>query len=132
MNILPGVIYGFEVCENITLVKAQCNDQLLSSIIIETPNTVNYLIKGTSIKVLFKETEVIIGKKSDFEISLQNQLPCRITEIKKGALLSRISLLFGEHEIRSIITTNAVKKLKLEVDMDVLAMIKTNELMLAE
>ena len=132
MNILPGIIYDFEVCENLTLVKAQCNDQLLSSIIIETPTTVNYLTKGTSIKVLFKETEVIIGKKSDFEISLQNQLPCRIIEIKKGALLSRISLLFGEHEIRSIITTNAVKKLKLEVDMSVLAMIKTNELMIAE
>ena len=132
MNILPGKIYDFEVCEDLTLVKVQCNDQVLSSIIIESPETVSYLSKNSPIKVLFKETEVIIGKESDFEISLQNQLPCIITEIKKGMLLSRLSLSFGDHEIRSIITSNAVRNLKLAVGMSVLAMIKTNELMLAE
>ncbi len=132
MNTLPGVISKVEVCEDLSLVKIQCENQLLSSIIIESPATAKYLSVGTSIKVLFKETEVIIAKKSDFEISLQNQLPCKIIEIKKGTLLSRVSLLFEEHEIRSIITRNAVNKLGLTEGMEVLAMIKTNELMLAE
>ena len=132
MNILPGIIYDFEVCENLSLVKIQCKDQILSSIIIESPTSVSYLSKGAPIKVLFKETEVIIGKMRDIEISLQNQLPCKINKIKKGKLLSSISLSFDEYEIRSIITSNAVSKLNLEVGMEVLAMIKTNEIMLAE
>jgi molybdopterin-binding protein len=132
MNILPGQIHDFEVCESISLVKIKCEDQLLSSIIIESPKTAKYLKKGSPIRVLFKETEVIIGKTDSIEISLQNKLPCTITEIKKGSLLSRVSLAFDKHEIRSIITSNAVEKLDLRPGMLVLAMIKTNELMLAE
>ena len=132
MNSLRGNIIDIQVCDNISLVKIQCGDSVLSSIIIETPSTISYLREGNSINVLFKETEVIIAKKGEYEISLQNQLPCLIEHIKKGQLLSRIKLKFNNTEIRSIITSNAVNKLELEEGMEVLAMIKTNEIMLSQ
>lgn len=132
MNTLSGKIIDIQVCESISLIKIQCGDSVLSSIIIETPSTVSYLREGNSINVLFKETEVIIAKKGKHEISLQNQLPCIIENIKKGQLLSRIIIKFNNDEIRSIITSNAVNKLELEEGMEIIAMIKTNEIMLSE
>jgi len=132
MNRLEGSIEKIRVCESLSLVTIDCLGQRLSSIIIETPKTVDYLIEKNSIQVLFKETEVIIGLGSNQSVSLQNQLPCKITSIKKGELLSAINLDFKGMTIRSIITSNAVNQLELKAGMEVLALIKTNEVMLAK
>jgi len=104
---------------------------MITSIVIETPETAGYLKVGTPIKVMFKETEVIIGKISK-DISLQNRIPVKVGHIKKGQLLSQLDLQFGNHTISSIITSNAVNQLQLAVGTDAIAMIKTNEIMLSE
>lgn len=132
MNKLSGIITDIEVCENLSLVKVKTGGVTLSSILIETPSSVDYLVKEEEINVLFKETEVIIALNGDSQISLQNQLPCRIKDIKQGKLLSRIILEFNSEEIRSIITSNAVNNLGIKEGMDIVAMIKTNEMMLAK
>ena len=131
MNRIEGNIKNIETCKDISLIKVECDSTLLSSIIIETPLTVDYLKIGGPISVLFKETEVIISRKAEKWISLQNQLPCRILAIKKGKLLSSLTLDFKGQEIGSIITSNAVNNLELEEGMDIYAMIKTNEMMLS-
>lgn len=132
MNILSGTITDIKICSALSLVKVETQSITLSSIIIETPNTVDYLKVGNEIDVLFKETEVILSTASSLPISLQNRIPCVIKKIKKGELLCSIILLFKEEEITSIITRNAVNTLGLEEGMEVLAMIKTNEMMLAK
>ena len=104
---------------------------IITSIVIETPKTARYLKVGVPIKVMFKETEVIIGKISK-DISLQNRIPVKVVKIKKGQLLSQVDLQFGKLTISSIITSNAVEQLQLAVGTDVIAMIKTNEIMLSE
>lgn len=131
MNSLSGEIVTIETCKDLSLVKVECHSIILSSIIIETPATVDYLEIGREINVLFKETELIISKKAEKGISLQNQLPCKIEKITKGELLSSLILAFKGEEIRSVITSNAVRNLALEVGMEVFAMVKTNEMMLA-
>jgi molybdopterin-binding protein len=45
--------------------------------------------------------------------------------------LAEISLLFGENNIKSIITTNACQKLNLQENDTILALIKTNEVSLS-
>lgn len=132
MNCLTGKIASFNVYENLTLVSIQVGGVLMTSIIIETPNTCRYLVEGKPIKVLFKETEVVIGKGDISGISLQNRLECELVHINKGVLLSELTLITQNITIYSIITTNAVNQLGLEVGEIVLAMIKTNEIMLSE
>ena len=131
MNTISGIIDSVEVCESLSLVKIKCDTTYFSAIIIETPQTVNYLEKGHPIKVLFKETELIISSAKQLEISVENSFPCRISDIKKGQLLSRVSLHFNTIELRSIITSHSLERLNLQIGMDVIALVKTNEIMLA-
>jgi molybdate transport system regulatory protein len=132
MNVLTGRISDIQLCHDLSLVSIECSSLTLKSIIIETPDTAPYLKIGNSIDVVFKETELIISKKGEQLISLQNRFPSTIIKMNIGELLSSISLQFEEYELNSIITTNAVKTLGLEEGMEVVAMVKTNEMMLAE
>ena len=131
MNVLPGKISAIESSDHMSIVKVDVKSVILSSVILETPESAVYLEKDQSLEVLFKETEVAIAKGNIGKISLQNQLPCEIRKIKQGQLLSEIELGFHEFTIRSIITTNAMKQLDLTVGEEVKALIKTNEIMLS-
>ncbi len=132
MNCLQGKITQLDVYENLTLVSIRVGEVIMKSIVIETPSSCSYLVEGKAIKALFKETEVIIGKGNNLGISLQNRFNCIITHIEQGVLLSKLTLATQGNELFSIITTNAVKQLGLSKGQEVLAMIKTNEIMLSE
>jgi molybdate transport system regulatory protein len=131
MNTLNGNITAIQSHEGISLVKVKTNDTIFTSIVLDTPQTASYLETGHSVKIIFKETEVIISKDSKPNISIQNQLQCTIESIKKGVLLSQINLNFGQTIIESIITTNACEQLQLNKNDTVLALIKTNEISLS-
>ena len=132
MNCLQGKVESLNIYDNLTLASIKVGDVMMKSIVIETPDTCPYLVKGKPIKVLFKETEVVIGKGENLAISLQNRFNCTIKHIEKGVLLSKLTLATQGTEIFSIITTNAVAQLELKEGQQVLAMIKTNEIMLSE
>ena len=131
MNILPGIIEEFQTHGNLTLVKVRIEDLLFTTIVIETPESVGYLKQDCPIKVMFKETEVIISKDNQ-DISLQNRIPSVVEEIKQGQLLSHLILKYRSYLIGSIITSNAVNQLQIKPGSEVVAMIKTNEIMLSE
>ena len=132
MNILTGKITAIEVSGSLSLVTIIVEDLILKSIVIETPETASYLKEGHPIKLLFKETEVIIGVGDLSNISLQNKITGTTRSIEKGSLISRLVIDTRVGEITSVITTRAVGQLKIDVNMEVTAMIKTNEIMLSE
>ncbi|SRR5690606_30961656 len=132
MNTLKGKIEYVSVNKNLSLVNVNVNEQLLSAIVIDNPETAPYLIPGNSIKIIFKETEVIIGKGKTDNISLQNKFTGSVEFIETGELLSKLTLNTSVGKIISIITTNAVNQLGLKKGSEVTAMVKTNEMMLIE
>lgn len=132
MNTLTGKIESITVSNHLSLVYILVRDIRLTAIVIDTPESVTYLKTGGSIQAIFKETEVIIGKGKNNDISLQNKLHGKILSIEKGNLLSRLTLDTAVGKITSVITTNAVKQLALTKGMEVTAMVKTNEIMLSE
>ncbi len=131
MNILPGTIRDIQTHGNLTLVRVEVSEITFTSIVIETPATASYLSPGTKVNVMFKETELIIARNSG-EISLQNRIPVKIIEIAQGQLLSQLTLQYRDYRLDSVITSNAVKQLQLNLGDEVIAMIKTNEVMLSE
>ncbi|MCH8331856.1 MAG: TOBE domain-containing protein [Bacteroidetes bacterium] len=132
MNTLQGKITAVKTHGNLSLVNILVGEVRISSIIIETPDSVGYLREGHDINVLFKETEVIISIDDEPRVSLRNRFPSTILRINKGVLLSELTLQTEGTEISSIITTNAVEQLDLKEGDKVLALIKTNEIMLSE
>ena len=81
---------------------------------------------GSTVNLLFKETEVSIGLNPHLEISLSNRIPGVISSVDKGELLSRVVLHTTVGEIHSIITSQSVDRLKLAEGMDAVAYIKRN------
>jgi molybdopterin-binding protein len=132
MNSLKGEIEHIDISGNLSLVGIKVGDCQFKSIVVETPETVDYLRVGGAVDVLFKETEVIIGLGDNMQISLRNKMISTITSIKKGKLLAKLVLQTNAGEVISIITSNAVENLNLKEGMQVMAMVKTNEILLAK
>ena len=108
------------------------NGLKLKSIVIDTPETADYLQLNNEVNVIFKELEASIAIQADLPISLQNQISGTIKDIQKGQLLARITLQTKLGPITSVITSGSADKLWLTVGQEVYALIKTNELMLSK
>ena len=132
MNSLKGKIEAVNVSGDLSIVTVKVNNTNFSAIVIDTPKTDNYLVKGNPVNVIFKETEVIIGVGSVEGISLRNKLFGEVISIASDTLLSKLIVDTDVGEITSIITSKSVKRLKIEVGTKLTAMIKTNELMLSK
>lgn len=131
MNTLKGEIASVTVNGSLSLVKVKAGGAWLSAIVIDTPETAPYLQSGNAINVIFKETEVIIGKGTNHAISLQNKMVGKIRSIESGDLLCKLILDTTAGEVTSIITTHALNQLQLQAGTEVTAMVKTNEMMLS-
>lgn len=131
MNTLNGTITAIQSHEGLSLVKVKSGNTTFSSIVLDTAETVSYLQLNHSVKIIFKETEVIISKDFNPNISIQNRILCTIQSIKKGVILSQINLLSDQVSIKSIITSNACNQLALKENDAVMALIKTNEVSLS-
>src|ERR1700730_12415025 len=131
MNKLQGEIVEILTTEEISLVKVKVNDYVFTSLVIDTPSTNSWLVKGHQVSLLFKETEVIIAKTLPLAISIQNRFECVLKSIKAGKILCDLTLTFNEWQIRSIITRNACEQLNLKENDKVVALIKTDEVSLA-
>ena len=132
MNILKGTIEKLTISGSLTLIGIKVGTIDMSAIVIDTPKTAPYLKIGNTITVVFKETEVIIGKGNTDEISLRNKFKGTIEILESKELLSKLTINTNVGKISSIITTNAVKQLKLELGTTVTAMVKTNEILISE
>lgn len=113
------------------MVEVRVKDVMLKVLTIDTVKSTSELMKGSSVNILFKETEVIIGKGSSLPVSLPNQLPGRITKLTIGSLLSKLELDTNVGQIYAIIPSESINRLALKVDDEICAMVKTNEMMLS-
>jgi len=132
MNILKGKIAHIRTQGNISLVKVDSEGVLFSSIVIETPETASYLKLGTPIHVVFKETEVVLAKKLEQEISMLNRVQGVVKAIDDGKLLSKIQVETKVGKITAFITSEAVEALQLKLGEEICAMVQTTEIMLSE
>jgi len=130
MNTLIGHINKIDDFEGLTLIEIKVEKDILKSIVIN--NSTHTYHSNDKVELLFKETEVILGQKTNHLISLQNKLNCKIISIQNGKLLSQIQLQYHDFKLYSIITTNSVLNLDLKVNDNIVAYIKTNEIMVAK
>ncbi|WP_457639098.1 TOBE domain-containing protein [Persephonella sp.] len=131
MNKIKGTVFSIKSSGNISLVEADTPVGKLCSVVLESADSLRYTI-GSKVYLLFKETEVSIGKNLQGQISMRNQIHCQIKEIEKGEILSRVTLSCGKIEIISVITTASAEKMELAEGDKVLALIKTNEVSIME
>lgn len=131
MNRIEGHISKIECSGSLSIASISVHEDIsLKTIIVETPDTASYLQIGHPITVLFKETEVVIGKGDLFSISLQNRIEGTIDLIDIGKLISQVHLTTKVGKISSVVSSHAVQQLSLQKGDTVTALIKLNEIML--
>jgi molybdopterin-binding protein len=64
------------------------------------------------------------------KISGRNQLVGRVTSIKTSGLMAQITLSIGGQKITSVITSDAVREMRLKIGQTVAALIKSTEVMI--
>jgi molybdopterin-binding protein len=68
---------------------------------------------------------------SALEISARNRLVGRILEIRADGIMAEVRLAVGDQELVSIITSSSAERLRLRVGDEVLAVVKSTEVMIA-
>lgn len=103
----------------------------LRAIVIESPDTATYLREGNRIAVLFKETEVILCTGDSAGTSILNRIPAEVRDIEQSALLSRVALHSPAGTLDAIVPSESLPALGLRNGMQIMALVKTNEVMLS-
>lgn len=130
MNILTGIIAQIQQSGAILLVDVDVNGQSFSALLIESATRPDWLQKSNTIDLVFKETEVSLAKNLSGLISLRNRMQCKVIQVQRGELLSKITMQFQQQIITSAITTRAVDSLQIAVGDAIEAMVKSNEISL--
>ncbi len=77
-----------------------------------------------------EHSDVVSRRTGYRNISGRNQLIGRVTEIKMSGLIAQVSLSIGGQHITSIITSDAVREMRLKVGDKAAALIKSTEVMI--
>lgn len=128
MNRLPASITAIEVHGSIALVEAAVGEHRFTAALIGAGDEVNTWANGMPVTLLFKETEVSLAKNLSGLLSMRNRLPCKVTAIERGKLLTRVTLEFSDYTIESIITTHSSHALDLAPGDSVEGLVKSNEM----
>lgn len=130
MNTLTGIVTQIQKSGAILLADVDVDGHSFSALLIESATQPQWLQKGNSVTLVFKETEVSISKGLSGLISIRNRMKCKVVKVEHGDLLSKVTLQFQNHTITSAITTRSVDSLQISVGNEVEAMVKANEISL--
>ena len=130
MNRLKGTITAIDSAVDISLVTVTALGDSFSALVIDTPETASYLHPGQEIRMIFKETEMAIGKNLSGGLSLRNRFAATITSLDPGKILTSVNLNYKGQSLCAIITTRSARELNLQVGEAVVGLVKSNEISL--
>lgn len=128
MNRLPGTISTIDTHGSIALVDVAVGAHRFTATLIGSGDEIASWQPGVAVSLLFKETEVSLAKNLSGQISMRNRIPCTVSAIEHGRLLTRVGLDFHGHAIESVITTRSAHALDLAVGDQVEGLVKANEM----
>ncbi len=77
-------------------------------------------------------SETAPGEFGAIEISARNQLRGRVLAIKADGVMAEVRVKIGEQELTAVITRSSAERLRLAVGDEVLAVIKSTEVMIGK
>lgn len=130
MNILPVIIKNIQSAEGVMMALVETEKKLLQVLMIDSAGSNHWFQTGDQAEVIFKETEVFLGRGIYEGLSVQNQLFCEVLYIEKGTLISMIELQFGLSKLYSVVETASLEHLDIRTGDNVMAMIMSNNITL--
>ena len=113
-----------------SLVDVAVGKDIFTATLLETPETADYLRIGSHVTLLFKETEIALAKNLSGMISLRNRVSVSVENIKRGDILSAVTLDYDGKQLVSVITSRAIDRLEIIIGDPLEALVKANEIAL--
>jgi len=132
MNKLQGRISVVRSIEHMSQVEVDIAGARFTTVILETAETLSYLKVGSPVKIIFKETEVILSSRSLASTTLSNQIPGVIKGMEVGELLTRIEVESMAGKVNAVVTSHSLRSMKIDLGETVYLYVNPNELMLAQ
>ncbi|WP_031428878.1 TOBE domain-containing protein [Flavimarina sp. Hel_I_48] len=133
MNTVRAKIVQLECSASITLVTLETEANiLLQLLVIDTPQTASYLQKGNTVRAIFKETEVILALPTSKDIAIPNAIHAKISKLEQDTFLTRVYLESAMGGLTALVHSETFRNLKIGLGDEVLALVKMNEIMLAQ
>lgn len=130
MNKLTGIIKDVVSSAYMALIIVDHQGDVFSAAIQETPAGAARFKKGSSVTLVFKETEVAVAVGLGGKISIRNRASAIVKAVETAGVLSRIVLDYKGQRIASVITSTAAECLELKPGDDVEWLVKANEMSL--
>jgi len=129
MNKINAKVINIESVENLNIVTFSTNTTQLKMMSLDIPKNLKL---DSRVVLSFKATTVALAKGLQGELSYSNQLSSKIVSLKVGALLCSLNLEFEEFNFESIITVDSQKRMHLQREDKVIALIKSSDLSILE
>ncbi|WP_331774115.1 TOBE domain-containing protein [Sulfurospirillum sp. 1612] len=88
--------------------------------------------EGDEVVAIFKSSSIMLSTDENITISARNRISGIITQITQNNTNSEVVIDVGGDSITSVITTGSVKRLGLKVGSQVVALIKSSEIMIGK
>lgn len=131
MNFLTGRITAIRSSSSMSMVNIVVGNDTFSVIVIDTPKTAAYLKSGQPVKLLFKETEVMLGKNISGNFSVTNRFKATVKTVRQDILLTQVELDYQSKSIVALINTDSLALLNLKMGDVIDWLIESNEISLA-
>jgi molybdopterin-binding protein len=122
LNRVFGEIIKIDYKDNFSVVEVNTKLGNLFVAVLETPETASYLKEKNYINLLFNPAELLLFKIKDE--TLLNMFDCKIIEIERGKLLSKILLEKDSIKLESLVLAKQVDKYDLKIGDRVFCHIK--------
>ena len=129
MSRLEATIINIDNVDSLNIVSFSFGDSELKMMSLELDDSMSV---GTKVLLSIKPTSVALAKNLNGVLSYLNQITSQVEHIEEGKLLSNIKLLACGNLFESIITTSSLKGMNLAIGDKVTALIKANEISIAE
>lgn len=111
MNTIQAYVVSVEFTDTISQVKLTTELGDFYCIVLENPNTVDYLKLGKSVKLLFKENDFILSKERIFRI---NTFEGEIKSITFGEIFSAINFQAKNYQFSAILSKYEAEDFKVD------------------
>jgi len=129
MSKIIAQVSNIQNIDNLNVVTFDCQNITLKMMSLDLSDKIKI---GQKTLLRVKPTSVAIGKNIEGALSYSNQLNVKIISLKVGKLLCSLQLQFHDFLIESIITVDSQKRMHLELNDEVIALIKSSDLSIGE
>jgi molybdopterin-binding protein len=127
VNKLRGKIVDIEASKFMSIVEAQCGEEIFSAVALETPASAEYLRVGKEVDLHFKESATMVARGLTGMLSVRNRCKGTVKDVKTVGVYSTIRFDFLGTEVNAVITARSAKRLALAPGVEAEWLVKTPE-----